>query len=114
MSAPELTAHRLGRVDRIPVGEGRAFAVGEEQVAVFRLRSGALHAIQAVRPHAGGPLADAQTDGAKIACPSHNYAFTLTDAPASTGSTRCACSRSATTAGRSWSSCRAGRLRTTG
>jgi nitrite reductase/ring-hydroxylating ferredoxin subunit len=44
---------RLGPVDAIPLGEGRAFAVGEEQVAVFRLRDGTLRATQARRPRAG-------------------------------------------------------------
>ena len=33
-------AHRLGPVDQIPLGEGRAFDVDGEQVAVFRLRDG--------------------------------------------------------------------------
>jgi nitrite reductase (NADH) small subunit len=79
VSAPEVTAHRLGPVAAIPVGEGRAFAVGAEQVAVFRLRGGGLHAMQAACPHAGGPLADAQIDDVKVVCPLHNYAFALAD-----------------------------------
>ena len=33
-------AYRLGLVGEIPLGEGRAFALGGEQVAVFRLRDG--------------------------------------------------------------------------
>ena len=33
MSAPEITSHRLGPVQAIPLGEGRAFAVGDTQVA---------------------------------------------------------------------------------
>ena len=61
MSAREITSHRLGPVQAIPLGEGRAFAVGDTQVAVFRLRDG-LRATQAVCPHAGGPLADGQID----------------------------------------------------
>ena len=34
--------HRLGPVDDIPPGEGRAYALDGEQVAVFRLRDGSL------------------------------------------------------------------------
>lgn len=79
MSAPEVTSRRLGPVDAIPVGEGRAFAVGDEQVAVFRLRGGGLHATQAVCPHAGGPLADGQIDAGKIVCPLHMYMFAVPD-----------------------------------
>ena len=59
MTAPEVTSHRLGPVEAIPVGEGRAFVVGGEQIAVFRLRAGAsLRATQALCPHTGGPLDD--------------------------------------------------------
>ena len=79
MTAVEATSHRLGPVDEVPVGEGRSFAVAGEQVAVFRLRDGGLRATHAVCPHAGGPLADGQTDGAKVVCPLHGYGFSLAD-----------------------------------
>ncbi|MDQ3154531.1 MAG: Rieske (2Fe-2S) protein [Actinomycetota bacterium] len=79
MSTPETTSHRLGPVDAIPVGEGRGFAVGDEQIAVFRLRDRALRAMEAVCPHAGGPLADALVDDAKIVCPMHNHTFSFVD-----------------------------------
>ena len=61
----------VARLDELPVGEGRAFAVGGEQVAVFRLRSGVLRAVSAVCPHAGGPLADGQVDENVLICPLH-------------------------------------------
>lgn len=70
-------SHTLCRVDDIPPGEGRAFAVGGTQVAVFRLRSGAVRAVSAVCPHAGGPLADGQTDSDVVICPLHLNAFDL-------------------------------------
>jgi nitrite reductase (NADH) small subunit len=88
MSAPHITAHtavqaaaphRLGPVEAIPIGEGRAFTVGRWQVAVFRLRDGTLRATQAQCPHAGGPLADGQLDLAKVVCPLHARAFSFTD-----------------------------------
>ncbi len=79
MTTAEVTSHRLGPVDAVPLGEGRTFAVAGEQVAVFRLRDGSLRATQAVCPHAGGPLADGQTDGAKVVCPLHGYGFSLAD-----------------------------------
>jgi nitrite reductase/ring-hydroxylating ferredoxin subunit len=71
------TEHRLGPPDDIPLGEGRAYAVGDLQIAVFRLRSGALRATQAVCPHAGGPLADGQLDDSVVLCPLHAAAFDL-------------------------------------
>ncbi|HEY3689919.1 MAG TPA: nitrite reductase small subunit NirD [Pseudonocardiaceae bacterium] len=80
-----LGSWRLGPMDQIPVGEGRAFAVGDEQVAVFRPRGGGLHALQAVCPHRGGPLADGLIDAAQVVCPLHNHAFRLSDGRCTTG-----------------------------
>jgi nitrite reductase (NADH) small subunit len=71
------TTHRLGPVEQVPVGEGRAFAVGDEQVAVFRLRDGGLRATQARCPHAGGPLADGIAADCSVICPLHERRFAL-------------------------------------
>jgi nitrite reductase (NADH) small subunit len=76
---------RLGPAEQIPVGEGRAFVVGKEQVAVFRLRDGGLRAVAAVCPHRGGPLADGLIDGKLVICPLHNHAFRLVDGQCTTG-----------------------------
>jgi nitrite reductase (NADH) small subunit len=65
----------VGRLDEIPHGEGRTYAVGGEQVAVFRLRDGSLRAIDAVCPHRGGPLADGLIDEHVVVCPLHGHAF---------------------------------------
>ena len=69
--------HDLGPVDQLPAGEGRAFAVGDQQIAVFRLRSGAVRALSAVCPHRGGPIADGTIDGRVVMCPLHLNAFEL-------------------------------------
>ena len=69
--------HRLGPVDQVPLGEGRAFGVAGAQVAVFRLRDGRLRALSAVCPHRGGPLADGQLDARVVVCPLHLHAFEL-------------------------------------
>ncbi|MBL7259344.1 Rieske (2Fe-2S) protein [Paractinoplanes lichenicola] len=68
----------IGRVDEIPPGEGRAFAVDGQMIAVFRLRDGSLRATQAVCPHKGGPLADGQIDLKQVLCPLHLNAWDLT------------------------------------
>ena len=75
----------LGPVDQIPLGEGRTFAIGDQQVAVFRLRDGQLRALSAVCPHRGGPLADGLTDSQQVICPLHNHAFRLIDGHCTTG-----------------------------
>lgn len=67
----------IGRVDEIPVGEARTFAVKGQQIAVFRLRDGSLRAIDAVCPHKGGPLADGLADDRVVVCPLHGYTFDM-------------------------------------
>ena len=59
------------------MAEGRAFEVGGDQVAVFRLRDGSVRALSAVCPHRGGPLADGQIDSEVVICPLHLNAFEL-------------------------------------
>jgi nitrite reductase (NADH) small subunit len=78
-------AHVVGRAEDVPPGEGRAFVAGGVQVAVFRLRNGSLHATQAACPHAGGPLADGQTDADVLVCPLHQYAYRRRDGTATSG-----------------------------
>jgi nitrite reductase/ring-hydroxylating ferredoxin subunit len=88
MSVVEQTTtngHVVGRVEEVPPGEGRAFVAGGVQVAVFRLRDGSLHATQAACPHAGGPLADGQTDADVLVCPLHLFAYRWRDGASTSG-----------------------------
>ncbi|MEP6463374.1 MAG: Rieske 2Fe-2S domain-containing protein [Frankiaceae bacterium] len=75
----------LGALADIPVGEGRAYAVAGQQIAVFRSRDGNVYALQAVCPHAGGPLADGLLDARVVVCPLHNNAFELATGQSVTG-----------------------------
>ncbi|SEQ34675.1 Rieske (2Fe-2S) protein [Microlunatus flavus] len=77
--------HRLGSIDQVPFGEGRAFDVAGEQVAVFRVRDGRVRALSAVCPHRGGPIADGQTDLEVVLCPLHLNAFELDTGCSRTG-----------------------------
>ena len=74
---------RIGEGVRHP-GVELDHLAGGEQIAIFRLRDGSLHATQAACPHAGGPLADGQTDLNVLVCPLHLYAYRWSDG-ASTG-----------------------------
>jgi len=67
----------LGPVDLIPLGEGRTFDLGDEQVAVFRTRDGKVFATQSACPHGGGPLADGIVGGSTVVCPLHARKFEL-------------------------------------
>lgn len=85
VAAPTATEHVVGRIEEIPAGEGRAFVAGGTQIAVFRLCDGSLHATQPACPHAGGPLADGQTDVNVLVCPLHLYAYTWSDGSSTNG-----------------------------
>ena len=77
--------HVLGPLEQIPPGEGRAFAVDGEQIAVFRLRDGTLRALSAICPHRGGPIADGQIDRRVVMCPLHHNTFELATGCSTTG-----------------------------
>jgi len=85
LRAQTYTEHRLGAVDRIPRGEGRAYDVDGVQIAVFRLRDGSLRALSAVCTHKGGPIADGQIDDRIVLCPLHMNAFELDTGCSPTG-----------------------------
>lgn len=75
----------VGSLAEIPPGEGRAYAVGADQVAVFRLRDGSVRALSAACPHRGGPIADGQIDSTVVICPLHLNAFDLATGCSTTG-----------------------------
>lgn len=85
MLAGNSTAAELGNwttlisADQIPLGQGRCVLLGGRKVAVFRLRSGQVYAVDAVCPHRGGPLSDGLADSGAVVCPLHGYKFSLSD-----------------------------------
>jgi nitrite reductase (NADH) small subunit len=76
MTAPAPT-YPLGRLDEIPLGEGRVFRVDGRDIAVFRCRDGEVHATDAACPHRGGPLADGLVGDGTVVCPLHGCVFDL-------------------------------------
>ncbi|GCE03331.1 Rieske (2Fe-2S) protein [Dictyobacter aurantiacus] len=77
MMTPGRVMYNLGPLDRLPLGEGRTFQIGEAKIALFRTRSGEVFALQAGCPHKNGPLADGMTGDGKVVCPLHGYKFCL-------------------------------------
>ncbi|GDY22336.1 nitrite reductase [Verrucomicrobiota bacterium] len=67
----------LGSVEKIPLGQGRCYLVGTEEIAVFRQRDGRLFATQSRCPHKQGPLAEGIVGGGKVICPLHAHKFDL-------------------------------------
>ena len=69
----------LGSISKIPVGQGRCYVVGTEEIAVFRQRDGRLFAIQNRCPHRQGPLSEGVMGGGRVICPLHAHRFNLED-----------------------------------
>jgi len=67
----------LGPLDFIPLGQGRAYVVGDRTIAVFRQRDGRLFAADNQCPHRGGPLADGIVGAGKVICPLHAWKYDL-------------------------------------
>lgn len=66
----------VGRVDDVPLWEGRRVTVGGHLVAVFRTDAG-IRAVGASCPHADGPLQDGLVAEDCVTCPLHGWRFSL-------------------------------------
>ena len=75
----------VGRVDDIPLLEGRSTSIDGHRIAVFRLLDG-FRAVDAVCPHANGPLADGIVADSCVTCPLHGRRFDLDTGLALNGS----------------------------
>jgi nitrite reductase (NADH) small subunit len=84
MTALASTWTRVGRVDDIPLLEGRTTSIDGRRVAIFRLLDG-FAALDAHCPHADGPLADGIVADACVTCPLHGRRFDLASGEALNG-----------------------------
>lgn len=66
----------IGRLDDVPLYEGRRVTVAGRRVAIFRTDEG-VHAVAADCPHAGGPLQDGLVADGCVTCPLHGRRFSL-------------------------------------
>lgn len=67
----------LGRISRIPEGQGRCYVVGPDEIAIFRQRDGRIFAAANRCPHRQGPLAEGVLGSGRIICPLHGHQFSL-------------------------------------
>jgi len=63
--------HLACSVDEVPQRGGRLVRAGETQIALFRLSSGKIRAIDNRCPHKQGPLAEGIISDGTIICPLH-------------------------------------------
>lgn len=67
---------RVTTVENIPLREGRAVRIGDDEIAIFNLGDRFV-ACENSCPHRGGPLADGIVSGATVVCPLHAYKLCL-------------------------------------
>jgi nitrite reductase (NADH) small subunit len=67
---------RITDAENIPLREGRAVQLGEEEIAIFNLGERFL-AVSNRCPHRGGPLADGIVAGDAVVCPLHAWKVCL-------------------------------------
>jgi nitrite reductase/ring-hydroxylating ferredoxin subunit len=59
----------------IPAGSSRLYTVGQADVAIFHTRDDQWIAVDALCPHAAGPMIDSIYGEGKLSCPLHSYTF---------------------------------------
>lgn len=67
---------RVTEAKNIPLREGRAVRIGDDEIAIFNL-GGRFLACDNACPHRGGPLADGIVSGDTVVCPLHAYKVCL-------------------------------------
>ena len=65
---------KVGALKEVPQGSAVQVILGGGAVAVCNV-GGALHAMNGICPHAGGPLGHGALHGATLVCPFHAWAF---------------------------------------
>ena len=68
----------VARVGQILEGRGRAFRVGEREIALF-LAGGLYYALDDFCPHMGASLGSGDVRNGMVICDLHNWAFRLHD-----------------------------------
>ncbi|ARK30488.1 nitrite reductase small subunit NirD [Halalkalibacter krulwichiae] len=70
----------IKNIDQFPVGIGQVILYKGEELAVFRLASGEVYAIENKSPHPkGGKLADGLVSDHYLFCPIHDWKISLID-----------------------------------
>ena len=75
----------LGAVADIPLGQGVCVIIEDEEIAVFRTRTGEVFAVDNQCPHRRGPLSEGIVGDGKVICPLHGHKFDLRTGKGSEG-----------------------------
>ncbi|WP_142248020.1 nitrite reductase small subunit NirD [Alkalihalobacterium alkalinitrilicum] len=69
----------IGKLTDLPDKVGKEVIVGDQSIAVFRLASGKVRAVENKCPHKNGPLSQGIVAGEHVFCPLHDWKVCLDD-----------------------------------
>ncbi|WNS46875.1 nitrite reductase small subunit NirD [Paenibacillus sp. MMS20-IR301] len=72
-----MTKMLIGNVKDIDIKGSRKLRVGQTEIALFRLSSGEVRAVENRCPHKGGALSEGMVCGSSIHCPLHDWRIDL-------------------------------------
>lgn len=77
LQTPPLTWLDVGAAAEVPYQGARRVETDKGAIAVFRTVDNDYYAVMDKCPHKGGPLSEGIVHGRHIACPLHNWSFSL-------------------------------------
>lgn len=72
-----MTKMLIGNLNDIDIKGSRKLRVGNTEIALFRLSSGDVLAVENKCPHKGGVLSEGMVCGSKVHCPLHDWRIDL-------------------------------------
>lgn len=69
----------VGKISDLPERLGKTVSIGMKEIAVFKLESGKIRAIENRCPHKGGVLAEGIVSGDYVFCPMHDWKISVVD-----------------------------------
>ncbi|SFJ80942.1 nitrite reductase (NADH) small subunit [Halobacillus dabanensis] len=72
----------IGNYSELPERLGKTVIIADKEIAVFKLASGKIRAIENRCPHKGGVLAEGMISGEHVFCPMHNWKISVNDGQA--------------------------------
>ncbi|TCS76073.1 nitrite reductase small subunit NirD [Effusibacillus lacus] len=79
MKSLEAVKVEVAKLEDLPFQTGRVVKLNGREIAVFRLSSGEVRAVENRCPHKGGPLAEGIVSGNYVFCPMHDWKINLAD-----------------------------------
>ncbi|KAB8138897.1 nitrite reductase small subunit NirD [Gracilibacillus oryzae] len=69
----------VGNYSELPERLGKTVILQDKEIAIFKLASGDVRAIENRCPHRGGVLAEGMVSGEHVFCPLHDWKINITD-----------------------------------